>query len=455
MAWFWWATTALAGEVDVVTLADALQRALDSSEGVALADEALERAKADRWRAISGALPSVIGSAGYTRTFLSEFDSPSDTSDVPTSVTPTSALAVPTLDLPFGKDNTWRVGFTANQWLYTGGRLGAGLKTVASGRRAATFGRDIARATAARDVARAWFDAALAERLLAIAEETSAHAEANRQRTRLAAEVGRLSEFERLRAEVDAQNQAVAVLRARRVRDAALSWFGTLLDAPGPVSPGAPLDDEAPAVFVADALAQVGLAAETSASRQAVLAADEGVAIAKQAVVLARANGLPNLSLTGSAGWNSYPDTLLSLKNDAWSPNVSAGFQLVVPLFNGGRTYGEVLRARADLADATTRRDQAFELAALEGTDSAAELATATAQWEATDGTVSVARATFAIAEVRVAEGAATALELTDARLLLESALANRAVAARDLAVATLHVALLSSLPISVPTGGR
>src|SRR5690606_3025074 len=59
----------------------------------------------------------------------------------------------------------------------------------------------------------------------------------------------------------------------------------------------------------------------------------------------------------------------------------------------------------------------------------------------------------YEIAELRYREGVASLLELTDTRLLLEEALANRAVAARDLQVAQARLALLPALPLGVETG--
>jgi outer membrane protein TolC len=54
----------------------------------------------------------------------------------------------------------------------------------------------------------------------------------------------------------------------------------------------------------------------------------------------------------------------------------------------------------------------------------------------------------YEIAEVRYGAGLSTQLELSDARLQLRQAEANRAVAARDLQVARARAALLPNLPL-------
>jgi outer membrane protein TolC len=64
---------------------------------------------------------------------------------------------------------------------------------------------------------------------------------------------------------------------------------------------------------------------------------------------------------------------------------------------------------------------------------------------------VAQAQRAYEIADLRYREGISTNLELSDSRLSLQVAQANRAQAARDLQVARAHVALLPDLPV----GGR
>ena len=63
-------------------------------------------------------------------------------------------------------------------------------------------------------------------------------------------------------------------------------------------------------------------------------------------------------------------------------------------------------------------------------------------------GTAEQAQRAYAIDEVRFREGISTQTDLSQSRLLLEQARANRAMAARNLAVARVRLALLRDLPI-------
>ena len=65
------------------------------------------------------------------------------------------------------------------------------------------------------------------------------------------------------------------------------------------------------------------------------------------------------------------------------------------------------------------------------------------------DRTASQAQRAYEIAEVRFREGISTQLELSETRVQLQQALANRARAARDLQVARKRLELLPYLPLS------
>jgi outer membrane protein TolC len=109
--------------------------------------------------------------------------------------------------------------------------------------------------------------------------------------------------------------------------------------------------------------------------------------------------------------------------------------------------------ARADLAESQARLKQTTEFATLDTQNAYEDLDAAEAAWEAVAGIVQQAVRAYEIAEIRYREGLSTQLELSDARLLLVQAQANRAQAGRDLQVARVHVALLPDLPIRSAAG--
>ena len=109
--------------------------------------------------------------------------------------------------------------------------------------------------------------------------------------------------------------------------------------------------------------------------------------------------------------------------------------------------------AEAELEQTRVQLRRVEELAALDSRSALAELVAARASWEATGGTVQQAMRAYEIAAVRYQAGVSTQLELSDSRLLLQQAAANRAQAGRDLQVARARVALLPDLPLGVGAG--
>ena len=461
----------------VLTLDEALRLAGATSEQVGIAEAAVTRAEGDRLRAQSLTRPQLAGSASYDRALASEFSGIFDSTGPPCppldidATRPLSdrvAEIERALDcgavggfsfggddddggLPFGRENTWRANLTFTQGLFSGGRIGAARALADAAFTGAEAGLNAAKAQLALDVTRAYYDAALADRLVTIAEASYAQANALYEQARTMFEAGSRPEFELLRAQVARDNQQPAVIRARSQRDIAYLRLKQLLDLPA----GTALQLEAglsqatlppPAPFAA-ALAG---AAASDVMRSAVRQAEASVAVSEAAVSVARAQRMPIVNLVSSLGEVAYPGGAFPTD---WRTNWTVGATMSVPILTGGRQRADEMVAQADLAASRARLQQTKELSALDSETARQELVAAEAAWTASAGTVTQARRAYEIAELRYREGISTQLELADSRLALEAAEANRAQAARDVQVARARLALLPNLPL--PLTGR
>jgi outer membrane protein len=184
----------------------------------------------------------------------------------------------------------------------------------------------------------------------------------------------------------------------------------------------------------------------TIPERTVVTQADTSIRLREAALRLATAQRMPSVSLNSSYGRVAYPEGVWPTFNRA---NWTVGASMSVPILTGGRQRGDEAVARADLEQARVERQQIAELAELEVRAAWAELLAARATWEASAGTIQQAQRAYQIANVRFTAGVSTQLELSDSRLLLQQAEANRAQAARDLQVARARVALLPDLPLA------
>jgi outer membrane protein len=467
-----------------LTLEEALRLAEDASEPVQVARAGLTRSRGHLLQARSARLPQLNGTLAYSRALASQFESigggaePDTTGPPPPTncgrFVPNPALPVETRldslehaldcaansnpfasfgDLGFGSKNTWQLGLSLSQPLFSP-RIAAQNRIAEAGRTRAEIELNSQRAQLAMDVTQAYYDAALADRLVAIAEATLAQADTTLGQVRLARQVGTQPEFDVLRAQVQRDNQLPVVIQRRADRDLAYTRLRLLLDMPSeaPLALTTSLDEPG-AAPVARFAADAGLLGDTStANRAPVQQAETAVRVQEGSLRIARAQRLPVVSLVSQYGRIAYPGSALPGWND-FRTNWTVGAQLSVPIFTGGRQRGDEMVAEADLLESQARLRQARDAARLDTRTALERLDAARAQYQASSGTVEQAARAYQIAQVRYREGISTQVELSDSRILLQQSQANRAVAARDLQIAQARVALLAYLPLG--SGGQ
>ena len=442
-------------------LAEALRLAEERSEGVRIARAGVLRARGQQYQARSQYLPQFNGSVSFVKTLQSQFDALSKLGGGGGPDTSSNSLANSPIARIFAARQTLTLGI-AGQWnLFAGGRLVAANRIAGASRRSAEIGLASALASLQLQVTEAYYDAALADQLSTIADSSLEQSERTLSQVTLAKNVGNTSEFELLRAQVTRDNQRPSVIQRRAQRDIALLRLKQLLDIPADESIDlvSALVDTTDASVSVSAMSEVrppnGYAVDTSAENRAqVRQVEEAVTVQKNQFRIARAQRLPGLALSTQYGRIAYPSGGLPGWNE-YFPNWTVTATLSVPLFTGGRITGDEMVARANLVEARENYQQTKELASLDARSAIADLEQAVAAWRASSGTSEQASRAYRIAEVRYREGISTQLELSESRLLLEQAAANRASAARNLKVAQVRMALIRDLPLgTVQQGG-
>jgi outer membrane protein len=469
-----------------VSLEEAIRLADRSNESIDIAQAAVTRARGQQLQARSQFMPQLNGSASYARTLASQFDGFSfgggpDTATIralcapnlPDNATPAERQAA--LDaarsctplgtsaggggadfqsVGFGALNQWVFGLQFSQSVFTGGRATGQRAAANASRNAANIELTAQRAQNVFDVTQAYYNTVLAARLSDIAQASLSWSDEVLRQTTRARQVGTSSEFELLRAQVARDNQVPVVLARRSDRQIAMLRLKQMLEIP--------LDDSlvlTTSIDEAPMPSAVGLASDTSGrvlsdtstdSRSTVRQAAENVKAQEGLLRAARAERFPTVSITSGYQRLFFPNDLFPDVNN-YRENWTVGASLGVSLFNGGRTRGGELAAQADVREARARLKQARELAALDSRIALSQLAQAEAMWRASQGTAEQARRAHSIDQIRYREGISTQTDLTQSQLLLEQAMVNRAVAARDLAVARVRAALLKDLPLTAP----
>lgn len=433
-----------------LSLAEALARAESTSEDVAVAAAGVRRGRGEQLRARSEYFPQLSATVAYNRTLASEFEgvfgggNGADTTSAPPDSS--GGGGIDFSDLPFGRENVWQVGLQLSQSVFTGGRVQAQNRIANASRSAAEVQLATARAQTLLDVAAAYYDAALSERLVTIAEATLAQSEETLRQARLSREVGQVPEFELLRAQVQRDNQVPIVIQQRSQRDLAVLRLKQLLEIPveTPLELTTPLNDEE----LPGAVARDTSAVPAAAARAPVRQAEAAVRIQEATLDIAQSQRFPSINVASNYTRVNYPAGFAP-EFDEFRTNWTLGVNLAVPLFTGGRIRGDEVVAEAGVAEARARLRRTVELAELDTRSTQQQLAAAEASWRASLGTVEQAERAYRIAELRYREGVSTQLELSDARILLQQAQATRARAARELQVARMRLVLLQDLPLS------
>jgi outer membrane protein len=418
-----------------LTLEAAVQRALERSEEMRVARSLVAEAGGQVREAWSGALPQLTGNLVYTRQFASIFQ----------GVSADTGFGRIFRNSPFGAANQWRAELTASQLLFAGGKIGAGVRAARSFQEGARAQRDETAGDLIYRVKRAYLDAALAGRLLAVAEANLDQARAQLRQVDLFRQAGTRAEYDLLRAQVEAANQEPAVVAAAGVNAVALVELKRLVNVPA----GQPLvlatdleaaDGSVP-VVVDDSLAAPG--------RPVLVAADANVVVREQVVRAARADRLPTLTVASTLAEQAFPQEISPFRAD-FRRSWTAELRLSVPIFLGFRTSGAIARAEAELERARAERDGARETVALEVAQARAEVRRAWSLLSARHETVRQAEQALHLASVRYANGLTTQLELSDARVLRQQAQVNEVQGMRDylVAMASLERALGRPLPV-------
>jgi outer membrane protein len=475
---------ASAGAVVRLSLDDALRMAQAQSPTIDVARAGVTRANGSRFQARSQALPQLTGTAGYTRTLKSQFSSlatpaPVDTSTVPkpqslctpfiasnaTAGQRAAALAQSAtcvsssgvgFDLSktsFGAANQYAFGLNFSQNIYTGGRVQAQNAAADAGLRSANIELSAQRAQLSLDVTSAYYDAALADQLVTIADSSLAQTTAILSQTKVSRQVGNASEFDLLRAQVTHDNQLPVLIQARSNRDVAYLRIKQLLNMS--------LDDSLQLTTRIEETAgpsmpsiAANVAPDTSSSDRApVRELDESIRQQEAQVKIARSERIPSFAIVSNYQRLYFPSQAFpSLSNGV--NNWTVGVSTSLPILDGGRVKGDELVAQSGLQQARAQRDQTKQFAALDARVALNALNEAQATWDASRGTADQAQRAYSIDQVRFTEGISTQTDLAQSRLLLEQALANRAQAARNLAVARVKLALLRDLPLQTTSGG-
>ena len=400
---------------DTLTLKQVVDRALQVSPDIVLAESSILNAQSGERVAFGAFIPSL-------------------------SLTTNAGLASQerlnpeTNTLVSGSSDSYRAGLNAGMDVYTGGRRGAD-------RRRAIAVTDAAEATLLErrfavtlNATRAYFDVAKTRELIAVAEARVNRAQEGQVAAERRLQVGSATRSDVLRSQLETTNARNALAIAKAQYRTAAYALGRLVGADGPVY-AQPFTEATPRALphTDEELARLALEQAPFVS-----AANANYESARAGATAARAQYLPSLRLTGGYNWfNSNP----AFTEGQLSWNTSLGISY--PLFNGftredqiARAEGTARNANATYADA--RRRARAELERVLGA-----LRLAEEQVALTKQAVEVAQEDLRVQEARYQQGMSTILDRITSQVNLMDAERNGVAARYDYEIARAELAAL------------
>jgi outer membrane protein len=406
-----------------LTLAEAIQRSLDTSHRLAEAGARGEaaRAAADQRHAVT--LPQIAAQAGYTRTnHIDEFGVP----------LPNGQLRLIYPDIP---DN-YRTRLDLQWPLYTGGRLEA--LELAARAEANASGDDLAaaRADLVLEVSRAYWNLVTATESQQVVEQAVVRIEAHLSDVRNQLATGLVPPNDVLSVEAQASRQRMLLVQAAAAHDVASAELGRLVGASdGTLVEAADRADAppAPSASVAE------LIASARAQRPERAALLKRIAASGERTRAAAGGERPTIAAAGGVDY-AKPNPRIFPREGVWKSSWDASINVSWPIFDGGRARSEIAEAAA-VERAVRERLNDFDAAlAVEVRQRQREVEASRASLAAAEDGLRAATEARRVVGERFAAGVATSTDVLDAQVALLQAELDRtqALAAAHLADARL-----------------
>jgi outer membrane protein TolC len=457
-----------------LSLPDAVARALTVSEEIRAAEANLALAGSRVTQSRAQVLPQLTAGVRYTRQLASIFEGTSAPAIDPFEPDTLASLeqrvrdleeALPNAalsglgslfgDLPFGRENTWVASLDFSQKVYQGGTLLGAIRAAHHVRNAAAEALADSRTDIALSIQESFLAALLGDRLVEIASLALEQAERQLVLVRLRHEVGRLSDFDLLQAEVQRDNQRPPLVEAENARAVAYLNLKRLVNVP-PATPlalaGELLDEGAPLPEL-EALDREALAGE-AVRRPGVRSVEEAVAARQHGVKIAAGGRWPEVSLFATYSQQAFPADFFPRRKE-WREDFLVGLRLNLNVFDGFLTRGQIDEAKAQLRSDQEELAILREARRVEVELRAGEFERARADLQSRQQTVRWAKRVHELAALRYEEGAANLFDVADVRIAEQIARINEARARYDLHVALARLEKLTGRPLLSTIAGE
>lgn len=402
-----------AGDAAVtITLEKALEMALANNTNILRAKEKFIAVNGQIQEYRSGAFPRIDAETSYFRTYDETVEDPFYVAD---QVNSYSAKAVLT------------------QTLYSGGKISAAVAAAETTLEQTEADLKIIERSIKILVYEDYYALLLAHRIVDAEIERLAQRKRHLDAAEKLLEAGAATEFEVLRARVEAANAAPLLSRAKK----------NVKKAEAKLKNSISMDQEisilANGGLETSRLGKINLAdiiQKAVENRPEIASLKLAMKIAEKRLIAAEAEDNLNVILLAEYGWKAENLDNFGPNREAWA----AGVQFSLPLFDGWSTKGKTTQASSRLRDLSLAIKQTTDSMALEARAALDDLNIADEILDAAKLTIVQAEKAVELAEIAYNNGAAAALDVSDAQLGLTAARTNYEQALYDYALAKARI---------------
>lgn len=413
-------------ELDIKT---AQQIALENNTQYKIAQETVAKAKAQVTEAGGGLLPSLSAFSQYQRAW-----------ELATVVFDDPTLGQ--LSFKMGTDHTIVYGLSLEQPLFLGGAVWNSYKMAKHGQAIAKASLVSTKQDVLLQATSAYYGLLFSKSVIHVMEQAYATAQENLDQVHKIRSVGRASDFDVLRAEVQVANLLPVLTSAKNNAKVAESQLLLVLGIED-VSSIITLDSLKfiPNEFKNLTIEELYELALTN--RPDIFIMDEQKNIMKRQVSVARAGLLPSLILQSSLQYQGMKNEFYFTNDDIYRSS-SSTLSFSIPLFKGFRTAGKIQQAKAALRETDYQKEALYKTVKLE-IEIAYLAITEKEQAVVTQSKIiDQALEALRLARLRYAEGLSTQLDVMNAEDALNQARMNYEQSLFDynIAIAQLKKAL-------------
>ena len=395
-----------------ITLDQALEIALAESNTIKIAEMTVEKTGYAQKGSYASLYPNVNVSGSYQRTLLKQVM--------------VMDMGGQPMEIKVGRDNNITTSASASMPLVNA-QLWESLKLSALDVELAVEQARSSKVAMVSQVKQAFYGVLLAKESLAVMTQVYENARANYEKTLQRYNVGKASELEKLRAQVNVMNTEPSVSSCE---DAVLLATWQLK-----AVMGLNLETEIEAVGdlmdYSQELLTPYVSEDDISNNSSLLQLDIQDRMLETTIRMQRRQYLPTLAASINYNYSAMGDETLS-----WFPSSTAGVSLSVPVFDGFQRRFAIKQSRINRDILQTQREDTERQIRIAIRNYNDRIALCVKNYTAANATVEIAQKSYEISEKMYEVGKATLVELNDAQVALQQAQLTKAQAIYDFMVA-------------------